>query len=108
MAPSPPPLPEKLPLSRGQIVLRIAGGVLLTACALMVVMGATIFADRLSGLQFIYYWTWCLLLTCAAIVIALWDMLLVRRISRRTHRELFHREFMSDDLGKKPRKQQDR
>jgi hypothetical protein len=108
MAPSPPSLPEKLPLSRGQIVLRVTGGVLLTACALTVVLGATIFAERLNGLRFIVYWTWCLLLTCAAIVIALWDMLLVRRVSRRTRRELFQREFMSDDLGKKPRKHEGR
>jgi Ca2+/H+ antiporter len=108
MAPTPPSPPEKLPLSRGQIVLRVTGGVLLTVCALMVVLGATIFVERLNGLQFILYWTWCLLLTCAAIVIALWDMLLVRRISRRTHRELFQREFMRDDLGKKSRKHQDR
>jgi hypothetical protein len=108
MAPSPPPPPGKLPLSRGQIVLRVTGGVLLTACALMVVLGATIFAERLNGLQFILYWTWCLLLTCAAIVIALWDMLLVRRASRRTRRELFQREFMSDDPGKKPRQHEGR
>jgi hypothetical protein len=108
MAPSPPPQPEKLPLSRGQIVLRVTGGVLLTACALMVVLGATIFAERLSGLRFVLYWTWCLLLTCAAIVMALWDMVLVRRASRRTRRELFQREFMSEDLGKKPPKHEGR
>ena len=108
MAPFPPPEPEKLPLSRGQIVLRITGGTLLTACALMVVLGATIFAERLNGLRFVLYWTWCLLLTCAAMVIALWDMVLVRRAFRRTHRELFQREFMRDDLGKKSRKHQDR
>jgi hypothetical protein len=108
MAPSPSPPPEKLPLSRSQIVLRIMGGTLLTACALMVVLGSTIFAERLSGLRFIFYWTWCLLLTCAAIVIALWDMLLVRRTSQRTRRELFQREFMRDDLGKRPRKHEGR
>jgi hypothetical protein len=108
MAPYIPPPLEKLPLSRGQIVLRVTGGTLLTACALMVVLGATIFAERLNGLRFILYWTWCLLLTCAAIVIALWDMLLVRRASRRTHRELFQREFMRDDLGKKLREREGR
>ena len=97
--------PEKLPLSRGQIVLRVGGGVLLTACALMVVLGMTVLNERLLGLQFVVYWTWCLLLTLGAIILALWDMLLVRRILKRTRRELFEREFMdrgfTDQLGKK-------
>jgi hypothetical protein len=99
--------PEKLPLSRGQIILRIFGGVLLTACALMVVLGATILNDRLYGPRFVLYWTWCLLLTCGAIIIAVWDMLLVRRISRRTRRELFHREFMGRDFAGKSREGED-
>src|SRR5258706_15690655 len=97
--------PEKLPLSHGQIVLRVCGGVLLTACALMVVLGMTIFNERLQGLHFVLYWTWCLLLTFGAVILALWDMLLVRRILRRTRRELFQREFMdrgfTNQLGKK-------
>ena len=97
--------PEKLPLSRGQIMLRVCGGVLLTACALMVVLGMTVLNERLQGLQFILYWTWCLLLTFGAVILALWDMLLVRRILRRTRRELFEREFMdrgfTDKLGNK-------
>jgi hypothetical protein len=100
--------PEKLPLSRGQIILRICGGVLLTACALMVVLGMTVFNERLQGLQFILYWTWCLLLTFGAIILALWDMLLVRRILRRTRRELFEREFMDRGFADKLEKKEDR
>jgi len=106
MAPSNPPL-EKLPLSRGQIILRIFGGALLTVCALMVVLGTTLYAERLRGPQFVLYWTWCLLLTCGAIIIALWDMLLVRRVSRRSRRELFHQEFMNRDFRDKPRQRDD-
>jgi hypothetical protein len=106
MAP-PTPLPEKLPLSRGQIILRIFGGVLLTACALMVVLGSTVLNDRLQGPRFVLYWTWCLLLTCAAVIIALWDMLLVRRVSRRTRRELFHQQFMDGDFANKSRRGED-
>jgi hypothetical protein len=86
--------PEKLPLSRGQIVLRIGGGILLTACAVMVVLGMTVLKERLLGLQFILYWTWCLLFTFGAVILALWDMLLVRRILKQTRRELFQREFI--------------
>ena len=63
--------PEKLPLSRAQIVLRVFGGVLLTACALMVVLGMTVLNERLQGLQFVLYWTWCLLLTFGAFILAL-------------------------------------
>ena len=95
--------PEKLPLSRGQIVLRICGGVLLTACALMVVLGMTLFNERLQGLQFVLYWTWCLLLTFAAVILALWDMLLVRRVLKRTRRELFEREFINQNFADKLR-----
>lgn len=100
--------PEKLPLSRGQIALRICGGVLLTACALMVVLGMTVLNERLEGLQFVLYWTWCLLLTFGAIVLALWDMLLVRRILKQTRRELFEREFMARGFGNKLPDKKDR
>src|ERR1017187_9608876 len=86
---------EKLPLSRGQIILRVCGGVLLTACALMVVLGMTVLNERLQGLQFVLYWTWCLLLTFGAVTVALGDMLLVRRILKRTRREFFQRDFIT-------------
>ena len=95
--------PEKLPLSRGQIALRICGGILLTACAVMVVLGMTVLDEQLRGVRFVVYWTWCLLLTFGAIIVALWDMLLVRRILKRTRRELFQREFMSQSLADKLR-----
>ncbi|MGD1020658.1 MAG: hypothetical protein ABSA12_15190 [Verrucomicrobiia bacterium] len=94
---------DKLPLPRWQIALRIVGAVLLTLCALMVVLGSTVLAPQLQGPRFLLYWTWCTLLTFAAIIIALWDMLLVRRASKRTQRELFRREFMSTNLRDKPR-----
>jgi hypothetical protein len=100
--------PEKLPLSRGQIVLRVCGGVLLTACALMVVLGMTILDERLRGLQFVIYWTWCLLLTLGAIILALGDMILVRRTLQRTRRELFEREFMNRDFAEKLRRKENR
>ena len=98
---------ERLPLSRGQIILRIFGGVLLTICALMVVLGTTILNDRLWGPRFVLYWTWCLLMTCASIFLALWDMLLVRRVSRRTRRELFRQEFMQKGQDRKPQTEED-
>jgi hypothetical protein len=96
--------PDKLPLSRAQYALRVVGAVLLFICALMVILGSTVLAPQLHGPRFLVYWTWCTLLTVAAIIIALWDMLLVRRASKRTHRELFREQFMTPNLRDKPRK----
>ena len=107
MASSAPP-PEKLPLPRRQVVLRFVGAGLLAACALMVVLGSTVLGQRLRGPEFLFYWASCLLLTCAAILVALWDMVLVRRISRHTRRELFRRQFMSRDLAEKLRNSKSR
>ncbi len=98
---------DKLPLPRWQIALRVVGAVLLTACALLVVLGSTVLAPQLQGPRFLLYWTWCTLLTLAALIIALADMFLVRRASRRTHRELFRRQFMSSNLRNKPRQPPD-
>lgn len=95
--------PEKLPLSLFQRILRYVGAVVLSSCAVMVVLGSTILAERLHGPQFVLYWSWCLLLTLAAILIAIWDMLLLRRASKRTRQELFQRQFMSEDLAEKLR-----
>jgi NADH:ubiquinone oxidoreductase subunit 6 (subunit J) len=95
---------DKLPLSRFQRILRYAGAVVLSVCGVMVVLGSTILSERLHGPQFLIYWSWCLLLTILAIVIALVDMLLVRRASKRTRQELFQRQFMSQDFANKLRK----
>jgi hypothetical protein len=73
----------------------------------MVVLGMTVLSERLSGLQFILYWTWCLLLTFGAIILALGDMILVRRTLQRTRRELFEREFMTRGFADKPRGKED-
>jgi len=99
---------DKLPLSRWQIALRIVGTVLLTASAVMVVLGSTVLAKQLHGPRFLLYWTWCMLLTIAAIIVALADMLLVRRATKRTLRELLRQQFMSPDLAEKLRKRGDR
>jgi hypothetical protein len=90
---------ERLPLSRGQRILRYIGGVILSTCAVMFVLGLTVLDDRLCGFQLITYWTWCFLLALASIVCALWDMILVRRAFKRTRRELFRAEFMDKKLA---------
>jgi hypothetical protein len=98
---------DKLPLPRWQIALRVVGAVLCTASALMVVLGSTVLANQLHGPRFLLYWTWCMLLTLAAIIVAIGDMLLVRRASKHTQRELFRQQFMSSDLAEKLRKRRD-
>lgn len=98
------PAADKLPLSRGQRILRYVGGVILSACAVMFVLGLTVLRKQLAGLDLIVYWTWCFLLAIASMVCALWDMILIRRTFKRTRRELFRAEFMAkkfpDDAGK--------
>ena len=67
---------DKLPISRGQRVLRYIGAVILSACAVMFVLGLTVLSERLHGLQLVRYWMWCFLLAVGSIVCALWDMIL--------------------------------
>jgi hypothetical protein len=95
---------DKLPISRGQRVLRYVGAVVLSACAVMFVLGLTVLREQLQGLQLIRYWTWCFLLAVASIICALWDMVLVRRAFRQTRRELFREQFMSGEIAEKLKK----
>ena len=80
---------------------------LLTACALMLVLGLTVLADRLHGPRFALYWSWCFLITVAAILVAMFDMLMIRRTSKQTRRALFRDQFMTKDLAEKLRKKPD-
>ncbi len=84
---------DKLPPYRGQLVVRTIGTILLTTCSLMLILGLTVLADRLHGPRFALYWSWCFLITTAAILVALFDMLMIRRTSRLTRRELFRQQF---------------
>lgn len=79
---------------RGKSLVRLVGGALLTACAVMVVLGLTVLSERLQGLTFIRYWTWCLLIALAAIVMALLDMALIHHASSRLRRQLFREQFL--------------
>jgi hypothetical protein len=99
--------PDKLPISRGQRVLRYVGAVILSACAVMLVLGLTALRDRLHGLQLVQYWTWCFLLAIGSIVCALWDAILVRRAFHQKRRELFREQFMEQEFTEKLRKKKD-
>lgn len=95
------PTPEPALRYRAQTVVRIIGAVLLTICAVMLVLGMTVLRDRLHGPQFMLYWGWCLLLAFAAIAVAMYDMLMLRRAMKRKRRELFQSEFMAGNFFKK-------
>ena len=98
---------NKLPPYRGQFVVRTIGTTLLTGCSLMLVLGLTVLSDRLHGPRFALYWSWCFLITLAAILVALFDLLMIRRTSKQTRRALFREQLMTKDLVEKLRKKND-
>ena len=90
--------PEKTLTYRGKAIVRAIGTILITACALMVVLGLTVLTNWLQGLRYAMYWSWCFLITTAAIIVALCDMLMLRRAGKQTRRQLFRQQFMTPDL----------
>jgi hypothetical protein len=80
---------------RGKLLIRTICAVLLTSAASMLGLGTTLFADRLQGVEFIRYWSWCFIIALAAIVMALLDMVLIRRASRQERRRIFEKGFPS-------------
>ncbi len=78
---------------RGKALIRTLGAVFISACCLMVVLGATLWREQLQGPRFVLYWSWCFLMALAAIFVALVDLVLVRRAGRQSRRELFRKQF---------------
>ncbi len=75
-------------------VRRWAMFVLLLAALLMLFAGSTFLADSNSSpWHFIIYWFVCGWLTLAALLLALWDLLLVRAAARRERRKL-HKQMI--------------
>jgi len=82
------------PLSyRGKFVVRTVGVILISTCVAMVILGVTVFSDELQGPRYALYWSWCFLITAAALLVALCDMVFIRRASRQRRRELFSQQF---------------
>ncbi len=70
-------------------VRRWAMFVLLLGALVMIFAGTTFLADTLANpWHFIIYWGVCAWLTLAALLLALWDLLLVRAAARRERRRL--------------------
>jgi hypothetical protein len=65
---------------------RCLGALVLLAALGMLVLGQTVWKERLQGLGFVFYWMACVLLTGLAVLIALLDFrALVRRSLREQH-----------------------
>ena len=69
----------------GAICLGISGG--------MLILGETLFRDRLANLAFVYYWLVCALFTFVTLVVALLDLRAVRRRSQQEHAALVRETF---------------
>jgi hypothetical protein len=75
--------------------------VLLLAALVMLFAGSTFLAGTLSLWGFVIFWGACAWLTMAALLLALWDLLMVRAAARRERRRLekqtFHRNDHDED-----------
>jgi hypothetical protein len=70
---------------------------LLLACVL-VIWGQTLLKPHLGGMSFMIYWLMCFLCLGAAILVALIDILIMRRRIRLQHAELVKRTLMEIEL----------
>jgi len=86
-------------------IRRWIGGVFLAASAGMLIVGQTVFSDRLHGKDFIYYWTVCVLFTGLTLFVGLMDMRAVRLRLRREQTKLIE-ETLQDIMDEE--KLQDR
>jgi hypothetical protein len=78
---------------RGKGVVRLLSTVLITICCLMVLLGSTVWSNQLGGPLYLLYWSWCFLTAILAGLLAVLDMILIRRASQQTRQELLRRQF---------------
>ena len=67
---------------------RMVTGIFLGAALLMLILGLTVLSGTLKRDSFLIYWLTCFLLTGLAAILALVDMMIIRRQSRDEQREL--------------------
>lgn len=60
----------------------------------LLIWGQTVFAPYLKGIAFILYWLICLLFALGAIVIALFDICVLRRRTREERRALVQKALI--------------
>ena len=75
----------------------------ISAAMVMLFAGATFLQSAISTpMAFLIYWGICSWLTLAALLLALWDILLLRTAARRQRREL-EKKFSGRDIDPTPR-----
>jgi hypothetical protein len=84
---------------------RIWGGVFLGLAILMLFLGETALAGRLSPGGFLGYWGLCFLCTCAAIAIAFFDVRETQQNIRSAQRELLGDALKEIQLDARAKKQ---
>jgi hypothetical protein len=70
----------------------ISGSAILIAVA-MVILGQTVLAGRLRDFHYVLYWSACMLVTLMAAIAALFEMMAIRKQSRREHIQLVEQTF---------------
>ena len=85
---------------------RILGSFFLLTALGMVVLGQTVLKGRLLGLNFVFYWMACVVLTGLAVLTALLDARALLRRSRREHYDLLTStiEKIEKDAGARKRR----
>jgi branched-subunit amino acid ABC-type transport system permease component len=82
---------------------RWLGGAFIMIAAGMLVLGQTVWREKLQGFDFIFYWLTCLTFTGTAAITALWDLFVIRFESREKQKELVHETLnaLEDDQRRK-------
>ena len=76
----------------GMVCLGLAAGLL--------IWGQTVLKPRLEGVLYLGYWALCFLFTLCAVVIALWDLRVLRNRTRQEHRDLLKRTLEEVERNK--------
>ena len=69
---------------------RVLSGIWLCLAVILIIVGQTVWRDRLSGMGFLIFWLSCFLSAILAAVCALLDLWTIRRETRLENRRLFH------------------
>ena len=83
---------------------RWLGLVCLGLAAGLLIWGQTVLKPYLDGAVYLGYWALCFFFTMCAVVIALWDLRVLRNRTRREHRALIDRTLQEVEEERPPRK----
>ncbi|MDB6029145.1 MAG: hypothetical protein JWM68_5368 [Verrucomicrobiales bacterium] len=77
-------------MSNPRTIRRLIGGAFLAVSLLMLILGQTVLDSRLDGTLFIRYWLICFSLTGAAALVALMDILMIKRETKAEQEDLLN------------------